>query len=98
MNDKMINNEIYFRACEYCAKTELHDRTLTKARSDVDSTEAYFTNPYQRNISTMYAHNLANSYGKWWKDIREEIERHKNYTAQHWIDEYERLLSEREDT
>jgi len=26
-----------------------------------------------------------------WKEIRDEIHRHINFSAQHWVDEYERI-------
>ena len=53
-------------------------------------------------IATIYAQKV-NRYAKavrnkitkdchiLWKEIQDEIHRHINFTAQHWVDEYERI-------
>jgi len=89
--------ELWYKLlCYYYAKTELYDRTLTNARSKYDDTEAYLTNSTERSLSTQYA-----------KKVRTDIEHvalylnipleyinfnnNKGYSAQRWIDEYEKF-------
>lgn len=92
----MINyDNPYHIACEYMAKTELYDRTLTHKRSPYDHTEAYILTPWQRRFSTDYSRGLITYYksmGIDWGVIHKEILKHRGYTAQYWIDEYNMLL------
>ena len=87
-------NNLYEAACEYMAKTELYDRTLTRKRSQRDPTEA-FIDGYVRGLSNAFASNLRREMTKKYNimsfELMEEINRHKSYSAQMWIDEYERL-------
>lgn len=88
-------NEYYFYACEYKAKTELYDRSLTNCRSSWDNTEAFLDCPRLKKISNEYAAQLRKYYseicGGTWRFIHNEIHKHNTYTAQMWIDEYHRL-------
>lgn len=90
-----MNNEYYAMACEYMAKTELYDRSLTDCRSPWDSTEAFLNRPYIKELSSGYAAQLRRYYrelcGGTWQPIHSEICKHTNYTAQMWIDEYNRV-------
>ena len=87
-------NNLYEAACEYMARTELYDRSLTKARTRHDPTEA-FIDGYVRGLSVAFAQNLrremAIKYNITPFELGEEIGRHRSYSAQMWIDEYERL-------
>lgn len=89
------DNEYYFMACEYMAKTELFDRGLTSCRSPYDNTEAFIHQPYLRRSSNEYAVTLKKHYtellGGTWLPIQREINKFDRYTAQKWIDEYNRL-------
>lgn len=91
----MTINEIYLMACEYMAKTELYDRSLTYCRSPWDKTEAFLDNPHVRRLSNEYAAQLRKYYseicGGTWQFIHNEIHKHTKYSAQMWIDEYYRL-------
>lgn len=91
---KLIADNLYKAACEYMAKTELYDRTLTRQRSQHDPTEAFIVG-YARGLSNAFASNLRREMTKKYNimsfELMEEINRHKSYSAQMWIDEYERL-------
>lgn len=87
-------DNIYKAACEYMAETELYDRSLTNRRTQYDPTEA-FIDGYVRGLSNAFASNLRREMTKKYNimpfELMEEINRHKSYSAQMWIDEYERL-------
>jgi hypothetical protein len=89
------DNEYYAIACEFMARTELYDRTLTHHRSIYDPTATLLDNPFLVHISNEYARKLKNYFleytGGTWEPIKDEILRHKNYTTQMWIDEWERI-------
>ena len=91
----MTIDEIYLMACEYMAKTEMYDRSLTNCRSTWDKTEAFLDNPRVRRLSYEYAAQLRKYYseicGGTWQFIHNEIHKHTEYSAQMWIDEYYRL-------
>ena len=76
------------------AETELYDRSLTNRRTQHDPTEA-FIDGYVRGLSVAFAQNLrremAIKYNITSFELGEEIGRHRSYSAQMWIDEYERL-------
>ena len=99
---KDTDTETYKMACEYMAKTEVYDRTLTDARSPWDKTEAFIDiSPRIRHFSRVYAGNLRKYYeelcGGSWRPIQEEIIKHSKYSAQQWIDEYNRLTGKSEE-
>ena len=87
----------YFLACVYMAYTEKYDRSLSNIRSKYDPTEAIVDSRY-KNISDRYAMHckkyLYDTYPQFKKALNEEIHKHINYSAQHWIDEYERLIGD----
>ncbi len=87
----------YFLACFYMTYTEEHDRLLSNIRSEHDPTEA-IVDYGCRKYSDRYAINcrkyLYNLYPQFKKAWNEEIRKHNNYSAQHWIDEYERLTND----
>jgi len=87
-------DNLYTAACEYMAKTELYDRSLTRRRSPHDPTEA-FIDGYVRGLSVAFAQRLRSDVTKKYCitpfELGEEIGRHRSYSAQMWIDEYERL-------
>ena len=93
----MRDNMPYFLACVYMAYTEKYDRLLSNIRSKYDPTEAIVDSRY-KDISDRYAMHckkyIYDKYPQFKKAINEEIHRHFNYSAQHWIDEYERLTSD----
>ena len=88
-------NNLYKAACEYMAKTELYDRSLTDMRSPHDPTEAWIATEYERRYSNAYSMSLRIEVSKKYCvtpfELGEEIGRHRSYSAQMWIDEYERL-------
>lgn len=94
-------DEYYFYACEYMAKTELYDRTLTDERGPFDSTSAFLSTGRLRRISYEYCLKLRKYLteicGGTFRFIQEEINKHDYYTAQMWIDEYYRLKETLED-
>ena len=87
----------YFLACFYMARTEEYNRSLSNIRSKYDPTEA-IVDCKCRKYSDRYAINcrkyLYNLYPQFKKAWNEEIRKHNNYSAQHWIDEYERLTND----
>lgn len=89
------DTEIYKYACTYMALTELYDRRFTHIRSPYDSTESFIVHPESRKLSNQYACELKNLLcGRnpdLWHDIKNEIHRHANYSADKWIDEWDRL-------
>lgn len=92
---KLIADNLYKAACEYMANTELYDRSLTDMRSQYDPTEAWLVADYERRRSNAYALSLRIEVSKKYCvtpfELMGEINRHKSYSAQMWIDEYERL-------
>lgn len=85
----------YALACLYMGMTEEYDRSLTDKRSKYDPTEAFLYCDKIRSESNRYAafvrNKIMKDYCIGWKEIQSEIRRHNNYSAQHWIDEYERI-------
>lgn len=87
----------YTLACLYMGATEEYDRTLTDERSRYDPTEAFVYSYYNdiRFSSNRYAADLrlkiSREYCISWKDIQNEIQKHNNYSAQYWVDEYRRI-------
>lgn len=85
----------YKLACLYMGMTEEYDRSLTDERSKYDPTEAFLHYNDIRSESNRYAKAVRNKiiedYHIPWKEIHDEINRHNNFSAQHWVDEYERI-------
>ena len=89
---------LYTLACLYMGMTEEYDRSLTDMRSRYDPTEAFLYCNKIRVESNRYAAFVRNKIMKvmkdyciLWKEIQSEIHRHNNCSAQHWVDEYERI-------
>lgn len=88
-------NRIYMAACEYMAKTEMFNRTITDLRSQYDPTEAFVLRGDRliSNANAIRARNdVIRKYGIENKDLMKEIHDHQWYSAQKWINEYARLL------
>lgn len=89
------DTELYKYACTYMALTELYDRRFTHTRSRYDYTEALIVHPEDRKLSNQYAFKLknllCNGNTGLWHDIQNEINRYPNYSADKWIDEWDRL-------
>lgn len=85
----------YRLACLYMGMTEEYDRSLTDMRGKYDPTEAFLYCNKIRSESNRYAafvrNKIMKDYCIGWKEIQSEICRHNNYSAQHWINEYERI-------
>lgn len=85
----------YALACLYMGMTEEYDRSLTDERSKYDPTEAFLYYNEIRLKSNRYAafvrNKIIKDYHIPWKEIHNEIHRHTNFSAQHWVDEYERI-------
>ena len=89
-------DDLWYKLCVYYhAKTELYDRTLTDLRSPYDPTEAYIEG-HIRKYSDAYAIKVRNFVFS----IRKELGlfnrnlndfNHYRYSAQRWVDEYNRL-------
>jgi hypothetical protein len=75
--------------------TEEYDRSLTDMRDRYDQTEAFLYCKEIRSESNRYAafvrNKIMKDYHIPWKEIHDEIHRHINFSAQNWIDEYERI-------
>ncbi len=85
----------YMPACLYMGATEEYDRSLTDMRGRYDPTEAFLYYNYLRSESNRYAKavkkKIIEDYHIPWKEIHDEIHRHNDYSAQHLVDEYERI-------
>lgn len=85
----------YRLACLYMGMTEEYDRSLTDMRDRYDQTKAFLYCNDIRSESDRYAKAVRNKITEdcriLWKEIQDEIHRHINFSAQHWIDEYERI-------
>lgn len=85
----------YELACLYMVMTEEYDRFLTDVRSRYDQTKAFLYCNEIRSGSNRYAafvrNKIVKEYCIMWKEIQSEIRRHNNFSAQHWVDEYERI-------
>lgn len=88
-------NLSYALACLYMGMTEEYDRLLTDMRDRHDPTEVFLYCNEMRLESNRYAafvrNKIMKDYCILWKEIQSEICRHNNYSAQHWINEYERI-------
>ena len=91
----------YFIACEFMTMSEEFDRFISNERDEFEPTSAFLRNGYERKLSDKYRKCLKDTLiYKYdlclndWDKVREEIERHRSYSAQHWIDEY-RILDEK---
>lgn len=99
MNDE---SDLWYKLCVfYHAKTELYDRTLTDLRSPYDPTEAYIQGG-ERSLSWAYARKLRQFVNEMTVGTPEYIQ-HLNlnankyhYSAQDWIDIYNRLVADGE--
>lgn len=85
----------YELACLYMGMTEEYDRSLTDMRDRYDQTKAFLYCNNIRSESNRYAKAVRNKITEdcniLWKEIQDEIHRHINFSAQHWVDEYERI-------
>lgn len=85
----------YTLACLYMGMTEKYDRSLTDMRDRYDQTEAFLCCNDTRSESNRYAKAVKNKiiedYYIPWEEIHDEIHRHINFSAQHWVNEYERI-------
>ena len=101
LNEFQMDEKEYIRyklCCFYHAKTEIYDRWLTDLRSPYDPTEAFIDGGI-RSFSNRYAtyiriqiNNIAKYYGLTSFTLRDLIDvRYSHYSAQRWIDEYNRL-------
>ena len=85
----------YRLACLYMGTTEEYDRLLTDLRSRHDPTEAFLYCNDMYLESNRYAafvrNKIMKDYCISWKEMQNEIRRHNNYSAQHWVDDYERI-------
>ena len=87
---------IWYKLCVfYYAKTELYDRELTDLRSPHDPTEAYvpdrwktYSNKYALNMRK-FIYEIANKLNLGKRRLNDF--NHYRYSAQGWIDEYNRL-------
>ncbi len=89
-------NLLYRLACLYMGMTEEYDRSLTDIRSRYDPTEAFLYYNDMCSESNRYANavrkKIIEDYCVPWKEIQNEICRYNSrYSAQHWVDEYERI-------
>ena len=90
-------DDLWYKLCVYYhAKTELYDRTLTDLRSPYDPTEAYIEGRV-RKYSDKYAAEIRNfvlSIKKQLGLFNRKLNdfNHYRYSAQKWIDEYNRLV------
>ena len=89
------SNLPYRLACLYMGITEEYDRSLTYMRDRHDPTEAFLCYNDMCSESNRYAKavrkKIIEDYHIPWKEIHDEIHRHINFSAQHWVDEYERI-------
>lgn len=93
--------DMYFIACKYMAITESNDRNLPHFTSPIDNTCAVPIDGYWRRVSKsfcdswreklMYEYNLQISD---WDHVLEIIKT-VNYSAQRWIDEYNKINESR---
>lgn len=85
----------YRLACLYMGMTEEYDRFLTDVRSRYDQTKAFLYCNEIRSGSSRYAafvrNKIVKEYCIMWEEIQSEIRRHNNFSAQYWVDEYERI-------
>lgn len=85
----------YSLACLYMGMTEEYDSSLTNKRSKYDPTEAFLYCKEIRSESNRYAafvrNKIMKDYCIPWKEIQSEIRRHNTFSAQHWVDEHERI-------
>ena len=70
----------------------MYARSLTTKRCEFDKTEADIDDTkWHRELFNEYNRSIRYKYIEIWPEIREVINKHGNYTAQMWIDEYNRL-------
>ena len=72
------------------AATELFECCVFYRWEKGDPTCAQLTPPVDRN-AWEYARFCQKRLGIFWPDVSQEIKRHRDYTAQMWIEEFERL-------
>ena len=90
---------LWYKLCVYYhAKTELYDRTLTDLRSPYDPTEAYIQDGIARSLSYANARKIRQFVTEVAIGIPQHIKsiglnaNKYHYSAQDWIDEYNRLV------
>ena len=73
------------------AEYEIYARQMTSSRKPFDKTSAWVTNRVQAKILLNYAKDFREKHRAIWHKINAEIEKHQFYTAQMWVDEWNRL-------
>ena len=94
----------YELLCYYHATTEQYDRSLTDMRSPLDATEAWINgNPIVQKLSNVFARRCWNNVLNMARELNipsyivneDRFGNKYHYSAQHWIDEYERIQKEK---
>lgn len=76
-NSVKVDTKLYKLACAYMALTELYDRTFAHT----------FSNQYAWELRNL----ICDENAELWRDIINEIGKYHEYSADKWIDEWNRL-------
>lgn len=90
-------SDYYKLACLYMGLTELYDRCLTSKRSHWDDTEAFidsYIRPFSQKYENYIRKSIVDNYFVKWSNVQEEIKKHNYYSAQQWVNEYERIWNQ----
>ena len=91
-----MESNAYKAVCEYIAKTQLYCRELSSSvPEEYDKTACFPTNEHECDMYNFMGEKtiagVKKKYGVSFTDMVKEARKHREYTVQKWIDEYERL-------
>ncbi len=91
-----MESNVYKAVCEFIAKTQLYCRELSSSvPTEYDETACFPTDEYEDGMYKFMGEKtisgVKKKYGVPFTDMVKEVRKHREYTVQKWIDEYERL-------
>ena len=91
-----MESNAYKAVCEFIAKTQLYCRKLNSSvPTEYDETACFPTNEDEYSMYSFMGEKTISSVKKKYEvsftDMVKEVRKHREYTVQKWIDEYERL-------
>ncbi len=91
-----MESNAYKAVCEFIAKTQLYCRELSSSvPTEYDKTACFPTNEDEYGayeyMGEKTISGVKKKYGVSFTDMVKEVRKHRGYTVQKWIDEYESL-------
>ena len=96
-----MESNVYKAVCEFIAKTQLYCRELSSSvPEEYDETACFPINEHENSMYESMGREtisgVKKKYGVSFTDMVKEVRKHREYTVQKWIDEYERLSHDKQ--